>query len=263
MGMLTHLVQRANNIRPVLAGRSVGGGYGLGGGGASGFNEAANAYASSGWLFSIIGRITNSVARVDWQELVPTPKASPLTRSLVTGMQKSGTLSQAALKALVANGQMQPAATMSPAFALWCNPNPFFSQHELVEVIQQHIELRGEGWIVAVRDDNGVPVELWPVRPDKMTPVADRDNYIAGYIYRNGSESIPLGVDDVIFIRVPSPVDMYRGMGPVQSILYDLDADRFAAQWNRNFFTNGAEPGGVIEATEPLTDEELCCQLTA
>ena len=263
MGMLTELIQRANTSRLSSVTRTVGG-YGLGGAGGSTFGQAANAYATSGWLYAIIGRITNGVARVDWQELVPTPKANTRTRSMVAGLARRDTvkvaaqsLSQPVLKAMVASGQMQPATELSPAFKLWSNPNPFYSQHELVEVIQQHLELRGEGWIVVVRDERGVPVELWPVRPDKMTPIPSRDEFVSGYVYKNGNESIPLENDDVIFLRVPSPMDMYRGMGPVQSILYDLDADRYAAQWNRNFFTNGAEPGGIIEASEGLSDAEL------
>jgi phage portal protein BeeE len=42
----------------------------------------------------------------------------------------------------------------------------------------------------------------------------------------------------------------------VQTILIDLDSARYSAEWNRNFFINSAEPGGVIEFPEGLSDEE-------
>jgi phage portal protein BeeE len=78
-----------------------------------------------------------------------------------------------------------------------------------------------------------------------------------GYIYTApDGEKIPLGLDQVIFERRPNPLDSYRGMGPVQSLLADLDASKYSAQWNRNFFLNSAEPGGVIEVDKRLSDEE-------
>jgi hypothetical protein len=46
-------------------------------------------------------------------------------------------------------------------------------------------------------------------------------------------------------------------MGPVQAILTDLDATRYSAEWNRNFFRNSAEPGGIIKVDHRLSDEEF------
>lgn len=101
-----------------------------------------------------------------------------------------------------------------------------------------------------------MPVEMWPIRPDKMAPVRDEKDFIAGYIYKNGREKVPLDIDDVVFIRNPSPLDPYRGMGVVQTILADIEGEQYAALWNRNFFMNSAEPGGIIEYPDKLTPEE-------
>ena len=40
------------------------------------------------------------------------------------------------------------------------------------------------------------------------------------------------------------------------SVLVDIDAARYAAEWNRNFFLNSAEPGGVLQADHALEDDE-------
>jgi hypothetical protein len=69
-------------------------------------------------------------------------------------------------------------------------------------------------------------------------------------------EQVPLGRDDVGFIRCPNPLDFYRGLGPVQALLVDLDAARYSAEWNRNFFINEATPGGVIQMEQSLSDPE-------
>lgn len=137
-------------------------------------------------------------------------------------------------------------------------PNDFFTQQEMFESGQQHADLTGETWLVVTRSSrSSVPLELWVVRPDRMEPVASPSNYLLGYIY-NGpdGEKVPLGLDEVIFMRRPHPEDPYRGIGPVQSVLTDLDAAKYSAEWNKNFFLNSAEPGGVIEVDRRLGDDE-------
>jgi hypothetical protein len=56
---------------------------------------------------------------------------------------------------------------------------------------------------------------------------------------------------------MPNPLDPYRGMGPVQTVLVDIGAEQAAAEWNRNFFRNSAEPGGIIEVEKTLSDDEF------
>jgi HK97 family phage portal protein len=91
-----------------------------------------------------------------------------------------------------------------------------------------------------------------------MTPVPDRDNFLAGWVYSGpDGEQIPLPRADVIQIRMPNPLDPYRGMGPVQALLADLDSIKYSAEWNRNFFLNSAEPGGIIEVDRRLSDDEF------
>ena len=107
--------------------------------------------------------------------------------------------------------------------------------------------------------ESPVPLGLWPVRPDRMTPVPDRDRFLAGWVYTapDGREQVPLLPTDVIFARYPDPEDPYGGCGPIQSVLTDIEAAGYAAQWNRNYFINSAEPGGVIQADHSLSDEEF------
>ena len=135
-------------------------------------------------------------------------------------------------------------------------PNDFYTGQEMVESGQQHVDLTGEGWLV-VRRIGPVPAELWVVRPDRMAPVPHAEKFLAGYIYTSpDGEQVPLETRDVLMIRMPNPLDPYRGMGPVQAVLTDIDSSKYSAEWNRNFFLNSAQPGGVIEVDKRLTDPE-------
>lgn len=190
------------------------------------------AMGSVGTLFSIVNRTSNATALVNWK----------LWRKAKSGKKED-----------------RVEVTSHAALDLWDKPNPFMPRQEFVEVFQQHVDLTGEGWWVIARDERSpIPLELWPVRPDRMTPIPDQQRFLAGYMYTSpDGEQIPLGLDQVIFLRMPNPLDPYRGMGPVQSVLADLDAVRYSAEWNRNFFLNSAEPGGIIEIPNALSDPDF------
>jgi HK97 family phage portal protein len=191
------------------------------------------AMGSVGTLFAIIDRLCTSTGMVEWQ----------LYRKSETGIEEDRT-----------------PIKRHAALDLWNRPNPWMERLPFIETFQQHVDLTGEGWWVIARSPRArsIPLELWPVRPDRMTPVPDQTNFIRGYVYTGPEgEQVPLEPDEVIRLRKPDPLDIYRGMSAVQTILADLDANRFSAEWNRNFFLNSAEPGGIIEVDKRLDDDEF------
>lgn len=146
------------------------------------------------------------------------------------------------------------------ALRVWNQPNDFMGRQEYVETIQQHVDLVGEGWGVLGYYDaaHTMPRELWPARPDLMNVVPDENDFIAGYWFASPDGArIPLSTDEVLRIKLPNPRDPYRGMGPVQSLMADLDGIRYSAEWNRNFFLNSAEPGGIIQYQRNLSDPDF------
>ncbi|TAJ21851.1 MAG: phage portal protein [Dehalococcoidia bacterium] len=194
-----------------------------------------SAMGSVGTLFAIVHRTSNATSQVDWK----------LWRKSPDQRRKFGPVDDRRIE-----------VTKHAALDLWNNPNPFMTRQHLVETVQQHIDLVGEGPIVIYRDPRSpLPLELWPVRPDRITPIPG-DDFLAGYIYTGANgEQVPLSVDDVIHLKMPNPLDPYRGLGPVQAAMVDLDSARFSAEWNRNFFINSAEPGGIIEVPDRLDDD--------
>ncbi len=198
----------------------------------TGAEAQMRAMGSVGTLFAIVNRTSNATALVNWR----------LYRKAPSGLKED-----------------RVEVTSHAALDLLTRPNSFFTRQELIESTQQHIDLTGEGWWVITRNPRSpIPLELWPVRPDRMAPVPDPNDFISGYMYTGpDGQQIPLRVDEVIQIRMPNPLDPYRGMGPVQSVLTEIDAARYSAEWNRNFFLNNAEPGGILEVERRLSDAEF------
>ena len=201
-------------------------------GSSRGTTAQLGAMGSVSTLFAIVNRTAKAEAGVEWG----------LYRKAKSGKKedRKPVLSHAALD-------------------LWNKPNAFYTQSEFVEAGAQHKQLTGEQWwVIAKNERSTLPLEMWPVRPDRMRPVPDPETFLSGYMYTGpDGQEIALRIEDVIFIRTPHPEDPYRGIGPVQALLTDLDAVRYSAEWNRNFFLNSAEPGGIIEVPDRLGDNEF------
>lgn len=202
-------------------------------GAVSGDENLTAKYGEVGTLFAVVSRLATAVAKVEWT----------LYNTATSGLPEDRTpnITHASVK-------------------FWGKPNPHMHRRRFVETVQQHIDLVGEGApvlsVVKIGNDR-VPIEAWPVRPDRIKPVPDPYDFLSGYVYTAADgQKVPLDLDECKRLIMPNPNDPYRGIGPVQAILTDLDSVRYSAEWQRNFFLNSAEPGGVIEVPETLGDRE-------
>lgn len=192
--------------------------------------RAYDAYGSVGTLFAIVSQICNAVAKTEWHLYKRTSTRDKKRREEIL---------------------------THPFLTVWDTPNSFYTGRSFRETCQQHLDLVGETIFVLYKV-GGLVIEMWPVRPDRMTPIPSPTKFMTGWIYTGpDGEEVPLALDQVIQIKYPNPSDPYRGMGPVQSVLHDIDAAKYSAEWNRNFFINGAKPGGIIEVDYRMSDEEF------
>jgi HK97 family phage portal protein len=216
---------------------------GFGAMGNRGDNETfMRAFGSAGTIFQIVSLLAGSCAAPEWR-LYRKPKADGRQR-YTTGDRGS---------------DQRVEVLQHQALNVWNAPNPFSTGVQFREAGWQHMELTGEQWWIVSRDSRAsFPTGLWLVRPDRMEPVPSPEKYIAGYIYTGPSgEKVPLRTDEVILTKFPNPLDPYRGLGPVQSVLVDIDAMKYSAEWNRNFFINSATVGGVIQVPGSMDDPEF------
>lgn len=191
------------------------------------------AMATNGTVFGIVNKTSTAVAKTEWH----------LYRKAKSGKDED-----------------RVEVTSHAALDLINKPNPFMSRMGLFEILQQHLDLAGEACLLVSRSTNralrNIPLELWPIRPDRIDPVPHPTKYLAGWVYTSpDGEKVPLETDEVIHVRMPNPLDLYRGLGPVQSVLTDVVSAEYARQWNANFFRDSAEPGGIIEVEHELDDD--------
>lgn len=128
-----------------------------------------------------------------------------------------------------------------------------------------YLELLGEAAILVVSMGNvpgGQPVELWPIRPDRLQPVPDPFDWLAGWIYTSeDGERVPLRPDQIIQIKYPDPGDPYRGISPLRSAMTEVDTAEFATELQRNMFENMAMPGGFITTDAEMSPNDFAIWL--
>jgi len=219
--------------------------------GPAGGEAYLKALGANGTLWQIVHLLSAGSARPEWRMFRKTQDMRVRYSTTDTGSdQRTEVLQHQALSVLKHPspfGKSRTGASMSA-----------FSRFSLFELQQSYLELTGEGPLVVARDPRATfPTGLWPVRPDRLQPVPDPDTWLKGWIYTGpGGEKVPLEPDELIMEKYPNPWDPYRGLGPVQAILVDLQAAQYSAQWNLSFFLNSAEPGGIIEVDHSFADGE-------
>lgn len=213
------------------------------------------AYKNNGTVHANVALMARSVAKQQWNLYRQAPQGARYTTSDRGSDPRKQVTVHAALNVLNSPASITVQTPRGPKrIQVW-------SRGQLFQVSQIWMKTCGKSyWIVDTAEDaSPIPLGLWPVRPDRIIPVPDRNRYLAGYLYRSpdGREMIPLRPDEVIVNRYVDPEDPYGGCGPIQAVLADIQASNYAAEWNKNYFVNSAEPGGVIELPVSLDDAEF------
>lgn len=185
------------------------------------------------------------------------PTIRPIVARLFQGVSKANW--RLFVKSRSGDEQDRTEVTTHGVLDLIAKPNNFQTFGEIMARGQQHWELTGETSIV-LGFQGGIkyPIDMWVLRPDRITPVPDAYDFLAGWIYKapGDGEKIPLETRELLRMVDPSPIDPYRGMGAVQSLLRDLDSQLYTKEWQANFFANNAQPGGMITVPTTLSDPE-------
>lgn len=143
-----------------------------------------------------------------------------------------------------------------PAQRLLDRVNPHWTGGDFWRATETYLSLWGVAYWSVEFDDLGMPVELWPLRPDRIRIVPDEDEYIRGYLYTGHSgEQVALTTDEVVRLRYFNPLDEYAGLSPIAPVRLTLDMGRDALLSNRSGLANDGSPGVVIQ-TEAYYDEQ-------
>ena len=145
-----------------------------------------------------------------------------------------------------------------PAQRLLDSVNPHWTGGDFWRATETNLSLYGVAYWSVERDELGVPVELWPLRPDRVKVVPDDNEYIRGYLYTGRSgEQVSFAADEVVRLRYFNPLDEYAGLSPIAPVRLTLDMGRDALLSNRSGLANDGSPGVVLQTEGEYDEEEI------
>lgn len=140
--------------------------------------------------------------------------------------------------------------------------NPNQTGMELRYTLAAHLEAIGNGYLYleGVKDETTKPTALYLLDASRTKIKVNREVFpgiVEGFEMRTSGKVYNFKPEEIIHFKYSDPADPYEGVGTVQSAAQWIDADNYAMEFNRRFFLNGARIGGVIEAQQAYTTDQL------
>lgn len=136
-----------------------------------------------------------------------------------------------------------------PLLSLLARPNSREGGQRFLESVYGHLLVSGNAYVEAVSVE-GVPRELYALRPDRMRIVPGADGWPAAYEYAVGAETIRFpvgeGMAPILHLTLFHPADDYYGLSPMEAAATALDIHNAAGAWNKALLDNAARPSGAL-----------------
>jgi HK97 family phage portal protein len=152
---------------------------------------------------------------------------------------------------------------------LIAQPNPTTTEFEFFELSVVYLDLSGNCYWLIQRGRDGLPVELWPLRPDLVRIFPSRNPRVWSYGYvldpsatvrSQTTDIIPIPDGDLIHVKYPNPLDPYFGQPPMRAAARAVSVDNAATDFVDDLLRNYAVPGVVITVSQAI-DQAVADQL--
>lgn len=142
------------------------------------------------------------------------------------------------------------------ARAVLAKPNPFMDESEFWALVVFQMSIQGYGVIEKVRSGAGLPLQLWPLRPDWLRKKPDGSGDWLYRTPRKPERTIPDA--DVIIVPYRHDDRMERyGIGPVQVVGREIGIDVALTDFLKVFLDAGGIPPFVMTHPDPIGDEAV------
>ena len=140
--------------------------------------------------------------------------------------------------------------TVHPLLDLIARPNPHECGRDLMEGVLGHLLVSGNAYVERV-DIDGMPRELYRLRPDRMKLVPGPDGWPEAYEYSVNGRSVRFAVDGeapspILHLKQFHPLDDQYGFAPIEAAQVSLDVHNQASAWAKALLDNSARPSGAL-----------------
>lgn len=153
-------------------------------------------------------------------------------------------------------GNLRQVGPNHPLQQLLERVNPWYTRGDLWRATEIYLNLWGSAFWSLEKNEAG-EWEIWPLRPDRVRVIPDRNSYIRGFVYMGINGPVAYTADEVVWLRYFNPLEEFAGLSPVAPIRMAVDMGKDALRFNRNFLRNSAQPDFVLLTNESMTDNEV------
>jgi len=173
------------------------------------------------------------------------------------------------LRLYAGRGSAKQEVSTGPAAQMLRTVNPHWTWPRLARMDELCMCLWGESYWAVERGPDGMPLDIYWMKPSRVRPVPHETKYLTRFLYESqvSGELIPFEADEVVWFRYPNPVDEFSALSPLGAARLAADTASAMMKSNRALFTQGLQLGGlVVPDTDKVTftkeqAEELQAQL--
>jgi HK97 family phage portal protein len=147
-----------------------------------------------------------------------------------------------------------------PLLTLLQKVNPVHNAFDLWELTTLYLEVHGSAyWYLNLDPLLGVPIEIWPLPAQNVTPRRGPDsrNLIDYYEYRTGANAQRFRPEEIIHFRYPDPLNPYTGgLSPLRACFESISMASDYAAFRQAKFQNHAIPDALIAPEDAIGEEE-------
>lgn len=116
---------------------------------------------------------------------------------------------------------------------------------------------RKGAYVEITRNRLGDVSSLFLHQPQFVLPIPDPNTFVSGYSveYPNTPKRV-VDPQSMMWIRVPHPIDPYKGQTPLESAGLAIEYDYYSRVYNRNFVINDGRPGGILLIKGEMEEEQ-------
>lgn len=132
-----------------------------------------------------------------------------------------------------------------PILQLLQHPSPGESGASFLESLVTSFLLSGNAFVRIVADQQGSPVQLHALRPDRVRVITEQGNVVAyDYIIEGMTER--LRAAEVLHLKSVHPMNDWYGLSPIEVAAMAIDQHNAVSTHNLALLQNGGRPSGVF-----------------
>ncbi|MXX92526.1 MAG: phage portal protein [Chloroflexi bacterium] len=161
-----------------------------------------------------------------------------------------------------AGSEYEPAGVDHPLQRLLDRPNDVWDGGQLLRTVESRLALWGSAYVAIERDGDGVPYEMWPLRPDEVRVVAGEDDRVVrGFIHENLDGRAAYLPEEMLWYRRFNPMNSFSGLSSMEPARSAVDMGTEALRFNRRFYVHSAAPSDMVITTEGNPQQEQIDEL--